>query len=75
MTLERTRFEGHGEIRNRLVQCPFCGHDFDDQEPPWLHFLENHGPEDAGLSPIGEGALDSSPLFDPIEESDREVSP
>ena len=35
-----------------LVSCPLCGHEFDDHEPRWQHFLEEHEPEDAGLTPL-----------------------
>lgn len=38
----------------RLVACPFCEHTFEHKEPRWRHFLEDHEPEDAGLSPIEE---------------------
>ena len=38
----------------RLVTCPFCEYDFDEMEHRWLHFPEEHDPEDAGLSPLGE---------------------
>lgn len=38
----------------RLVACPFCGHTFADNEHRWKHFLENHDPEDAGLTPLNE---------------------
>ena len=52
----------------RLVGCPFCDHEFEDSEPRWKHFLEEHDPEDAGLNPLGEESDSDSPLFEPIEE-------
>lgn len=52
-SLEITRYD-RSKDRLRLVDCPFCDHTFDEKEPRWLHFLEEHDPEDAGLSPVGE---------------------
>lgn len=54
MTLERRRRDGHGVVEVRLVTCPICGYEFDDYDPRWHHFLEEHDPEDAGLGPIDE---------------------
>lgn len=49
---------------NRLVACPFCGHEFAHNEPRWKHFLDDHDPEDAGLSPLGTIPPDhAAPLF------------
>ncbi|MFP4530179.1 MAG: hypothetical protein ACLFNC_02690 [Halodesulfurarchaeum sp.] len=39
-----------GQIIVRLVSCPFCGHDFEDHEPRWKHFLDEHDAADAGLT-------------------------
>lgn len=38
----------------RLVSCPFCGYAFGHNEHRWKHFFDDHGPEDAGLSPLNE---------------------
>lgn len=46
----------------KLVACPFCTHEFEENEARWKHFLDEHGPEDAGLSPIGE-RYESRDLF------------
>ncbi|QDX39855.1 hypothetical protein [Salarchaeum sp. JOR-1] len=49
----------------RLVSCPFCTHDFDPHEPRWKHLLDEHDPEDAGLTPAGEIAPGhDAPLFE-----------
>ncbi|UWG46517.1 hypothetical protein HSRCO_0215 [Halanaeroarchaeum sp. HSR-CO] len=48
----------------RLIACPFCGHEFDAFEQRWVHFLDEHGPEDAGLSPKGVRGDSGEPLFD-----------
>lgn len=48
------RTYGRSQKAIRLISCPFCGNEFDSHEPRWKHFLNEHGPEDAGLSPIGE---------------------
>lgn len=61
----------------RLVSCPFCGHSFDDHEPRWKHFLEEHDPDDVpGLSGGPETAADggqvfvrASRLYDPSDQS------
>ena len=68
MTLDRHYSEGHGYVQVRLVSCPLCGKDFEDHEPRWLHFLDEHGPEDAGLSPLGEITANDGPLFDDPED-------
>lgn len=39
---------------NRLTACPACDVTFDDGEDRAPH-VEEHAPEDFGLSPIGEG--------------------
>lgn len=36
--------------RRRLTACPFCGHQFEEYEPRWKHYLDDHGPEDVGRS-------------------------
>lgn len=49
----------------KLVACPFCTHEFQENEARWKHFLDEHDPVDAGLSPKGErpatGALFDEP--------------
>lgn len=42
----------HGQ-KLQLTDCPLCGYAFDESEYRWLHFLQDHRPEDAGLSPLG----------------------
>lgn len=51
-----------------LVECPFCGHEFDKNEARWKHLLEKHDPEDAGLAPLGEVRDNQNPLFKPVDE-------
>jgi len=34
-----------------LTVCPFCGEEFDAVTSRPSHFVENHDPSDAGLSP------------------------
>lgn len=59
-----TRVYSRGRRTHRITGCPFCGHEFEDWEPRWKHFLDEHDPEDAGLSPAGEVAPDhDAPLF------------
>ncbi len=42
-----------GRRVHTLTACP-CGYVFDSHENRWKHFLEDHNPEDFGLSPLGE---------------------
>ncbi len=42
-----------GRRVHTLTACP-CGYVFDPNENRWKHFLEDHRPEDFGLSPLGE---------------------
>lgn len=66
--LELITYEGRGCVRTRLTGCPLCGQAFDDHEPRWKHFLDEHEPEDAGLSPVGERPeAAEEPLFEPVE--------
>lgn len=44
----------NGVARNRLTALPLCSHDFEENEPRWKHVLDEHGPEDAGQSPMDE---------------------
>jgi len=63
VSIQTTRYS-RGRRVHRLVTCPFCGHKFADWEPRWKHFLDEHGPEDAGLTPEGEINPDhDAPLF------------
>lgn len=60
--------DGRGDRANRLVSCPLCGYEFSRQERPPTHFLDEHGPEDIGLPPLGEVSEGvDGPLF-PEEE-------
>ena len=43
--LQPIQYDGH-TVRNRLVYCPLCGHQFDRYEPRWKHFLDDHDPDD-----------------------------
>ena len=53
MSAEKVRRQGTLEIKTfakgrqvkRLVECPFCAHEFDDSEPRWKHYLDEHGTE------------------------------
>ena len=53
MTLQRTEIPGQGVVRVSLTACPLgdCGHEFEKYEPRWRHYLDDHTPEDCGLSP------------------------
>lgn len=55
VTLEVYEY-GRGVARNRLVACPLCGYSFDEHERRWKHFLDEHSPEDAGLTSVGDRA-------------------
>lgn len=48
----RTWDDHNGAIQKRLLTCPLCEHRFGRMESRSLHFAEEHGPEDAGLSPL-----------------------
>jgi len=53
----------------RLIACPFCDHEFTPWEPRWKHILDEHDPEDAGLTPLGEIKPDhDAPLFGGVEQ-------
>ena len=50
-----------------LTQCPLCGYEFSPEESRPKHFENLHGPEDAGLDPIGEIPADhDAPLFQEV---------
>jgi len=52
-----------GQRRVQLESCPVCGYDYDRNEDRHEH-IEDHDPEDFGLSPLGQTAEDhSKPLF------------
>jgi hypothetical protein len=40
-----------GRRVHTLTVCP-CGYSFDLNENRWKHYLEDHNPEDFGLSPL-----------------------
>ena len=64
MSLEYKRYAGKGAVCNRLTTCPLCPHEFGAFENRWKHFLDEHDPEDAGLTPLGERNPDADgPLF------------
>ncbi|WP_232687928.1 hypothetical protein [Halobacterium zhouii] len=42
-----------GRRVHTLTACP-CGFIFSASEPRWKHLLDEHKPEDFGLSPLGE---------------------
>jgi len=55
--------QAHGQDYNRLDNCPACGYPFEAEERRHVH-LSEHGPEDFGLSPLGETPQDhDAPLF------------
>lgn len=45
---------GSGGPRVQLVTCPACGEPLDGDCKTSHHFLNDHLPEDFGLSPLGE---------------------
>lgn len=57
------RYYDHSKIWYNLIACPLCTHKFEENEHRWKHFLNEHSPADAGLSPIGE-RTDTRSLFD-----------
>jgi hypothetical protein len=68
VTLRTVEFD-NGYREPILTECPFCGYEFADHEDRGEHFAEQHGPEDAGLSPLGEtDAAAQEPMFTPFEE-------
>jgi hypothetical protein len=38
----------------KLIECPVCGADLSGSGDTYVHFLYDHGPEDFGLSPLGD---------------------
>lgn len=65
----RVRELGNGRRRFMFSMCPICRHIFDKYEHRWKHFLDEHEPEDLGLSPLGEIPEDhDEPLFTPPSE-------
>ena len=61
-----------------LTECPFCDHSFDKHEKRPKHYLEDHTPTDAGLSPLGDSRpADDSGLGSeaPVESHDRNTNP
>lgn len=47
MTLRYYRYEYRvTAVAVTLVECPFCGHPFEANEPRWRHFLEEHDADD-----------------------------
>ncbi|WP_227260952.1 hypothetical protein [Salarchaeum japonicum] len=67
MSIQTTRYS-RGRRVHTLVSCPFCGHDFQPNEPRWKHLLDEHDPEDAGLTPAGEIAPGhDAPLFGGVQ--------
>jgi DNA modification methylase len=70
VTLERTAYAGQGLVRVTLTACPAqnCTHEFSSHEPRWKHFLDDHTPEDFGLSPqlVADGGQPA--------ESDQSIS-
>lgn len=52
VAIRATNAPEHGD-KLQLVDCPLCGHSFDKREHRFRHFLQEHRPEDAGLSPLG----------------------
>lgn len=62
MTLVEQRQEGHGVVRNRMVECPICGVSIAKYEKAHLH-IEEHDPEDLGLTPLGVRRSPFIPAF------------
>lgn len=46
-----------------LIECPACGYPFSEKENRWKHLLENHSPEDFGLSPLGDRRDDTTEVL------------
>jgi ribosomal protein S27AE len=69
VTLEAYRYDQKGTVATKLTECPACGHAFGEHEARWKHFLDEHGPEDLGLSAPGETPESHlEPLFVPVED-------
>jgi hypothetical protein len=67
--LETYEYDETGVVGNRLDVCPFCDHGFADHEARWRHYLDDHDPEDAGLSALGSIPEDAdAPLFRSVDE-------
>lgn len=59
------RIVNYSRSRERLilVSCPACGYEFNAGEKR-EHHIEDHDPEDFGLTPLGETTADhAAPLF------------
>lgn len=57
-----------------LTECPACGYEFDPEERRHVH-LSEHGPEDFGLSPLGEIEENhQQPLFEDVSSLPRLAS-
>jgi len=56
-----TDIYARGRRVHTLTACP-CGYVFDANENRWKHFLEEHSPEDFGLSPLGEHEDSETPV-------------
>jgi len=64
-----TDIYARGRRVHTLTACP-CSYVFAENENRWKHFLEDHAPEDFGLSPLGERA--ASPAGSPpVVATDR----
>lgn len=60
----RTWDAHNGVKQKRLLRCPICNYRFSRGEDRADHFASEHGPEDAGLSPLtddhdGQSSLSS----------------
>lgn len=48
-------WDEHPEAEHRrLTKCPLCGQKFEWHSDRPKHFFDEHGPEDAGLSPLSD---------------------
>lgn len=53
MTLRIVKSSG-GSIKKSLVECPACGADLSGATKASAHLVNEHLPEDFGLTPLGE---------------------
>jgi DNA-directed RNA polymerase subunit RPC12/RpoP len=59
----------------RLVECPFCGARLLGKDvKTGQHFFDEHGPADAGLTPLGERREDETEPDD-LDAGKRRVPP
>lgn len=76
MPLETNRCDGREPGPTKWVSCSLCSYEFDHKESRPEHFLDEHEPEDAGLTPLGEVNPDADEdLFVSIDDLPEPWSP